>query len=117
MGLRGVPGKSGLQGSLRLPLGWGGVLFVVYLGARPSQRCLQGKGDRGWADAEEQLACSQEGQKIQLGHSSMILFSQNLLVIYLEAARNKTPHGLQHTSLSCPSLSPGVCLNSCSLNQ
>ena len=27
------------------------------------------------------------------------------------------PHGLQHTRLPCPSLSPGVCLNSCPLNQ
>ena len=27
------------------------------------------------------------------------------------------PHGLQHTGLLYPSLSPGVCLNSCPLNQ
>ena len=27
------------------------------------------------------------------------------------------PHGLQHTRLPCPSLSPGVCLNSCPLSQ
>ena len=27
------------------------------------------------------------------------------------------PHGLQHTSLPCPSVSPGVCSNSCPLNQ
>ena len=27
------------------------------------------------------------------------------------------PHGLQHTRLPCPSLSPGVCSNSCPLNQ
>ena len=26
------------------------------------------------------------------------------------------PHGLQHIRLPCPSLSPGVCLNSCSLS-
>ena len=26
------------------------------------------------------------------------------------------PHGLQHTRLPCPSLSPGVCSNSCSLS-
>ena len=26
------------------------------------------------------------------------------------------PHGLQHTSLSCPSLSPRVCSNTCPLN-
>ena len=25
------------------------------------------------------------------------------------------PHGLQHARLSCPSPSPGVCLNSCPL--
>ena len=27
------------------------------------------------------------------------------------------PHGLQHTRLPCPSLSPGICSNSCPLNQ
>ena len=27
------------------------------------------------------------------------------------------PHGCQHTGLSCPSLSPGVCFNSCPLSQ
>ena len=27
------------------------------------------------------------------------------------------PHGLQHARLSCPSLSPGVCENSCPLSQ
>ena len=27
------------------------------------------------------------------------------------------PHGLQHTRLSCPSLSPGVCSNSCALSR
>ena len=27
------------------------------------------------------------------------------------------PHGLQHTRLLCPSLFPGVCSNSCPLNQ
>ena len=27
------------------------------------------------------------------------------------------PHGLQHSRLPCPSLSPGVCSNSCSLSQ
>ena len=26
------------------------------------------------------------------------------------------PHGLQHTRLPCPSLSPGVCSNSCALS-
>ena len=75
---------------LRLSLGWGSVLFVVYLGARPGQRCLPGKRvgvGRCW---EEQLAHRQEGQKVQFGHPSMTLFSQNLLVIYLETARNKT---------------------------
>ena len=27
------------------------------------------------------------------------------------------PHGLQHTGFPCPSLSPGVCLNSCPLSR
>ena len=31
-------------------------------------------------------------------------------------SRSLQPHGLQHTRLPCPSLSPRVCLNSCPLN-
>ena len=32
-------------------------------------------------------------------------------------SRSLQPHGLQHTRLPCPSLSPRVCLNSCPLNR
>ena len=63
MGFHGAQGKSPRK-PLRLSLGWGSVLFVVYLGARPGQRCLLGKGvgvGRCW---EERLVYSQEGQKV-----------------------------------------------------
>ena len=41
----------------------------------------------------------------------MLLFSQSVMSDSLQ------PHGLQRTRLLCPSLSPGVCSNSCPLSQ
>ena len=41
----------------------------------------------------------------------MLLFSHQVLSDPL------LPHGLQHARLPCPSLSPGVCSNSCPLSQ
>ena len=38
-----------------------------------------------------------------------------LLFSHLVMSNSLQPHGLQHTSLPCPSLSPGVCSNSCPL--
>ena len=46
-------------------------------------------------------------------HPFEMLFSVQSLVM----SNSLWPHGLQHTSLHCPSLSPGVCLNSCPLSQ
>ena len=42
--------------------------------------------------------------------SSMLLFSRSVVSNSLQ------PHGLQHARLPCPSLSPGVCSNSCPLS-
>ena len=44
-------------------------------------------------------------------HKLQLLFS--LIVI----SNSLWPHGLQHARLPCPSLSPGVCSNSCTLSQ
>ena len=41
----------------------------------------------------------------------LLLFSHSVMTDSLQ------PHGLQHTRLLCPPLSPGVCLNSCPLSQ
>ena len=41
----------------------------------------------------------------------LLLFSRSVVFSYLR------PHGLQHTRLPCPSLSPRVCSNSCLLLQ
>ena len=43
--------------------------------------------------------------------SNLLLFSHHALSDTLPS------HGLQHARLSCPSLSPGVCLNSCPLSR
>ena len=40
-----------------------------------------------------------------------------LVVVHSVVSDSLRPHGLQHTRLPCPSLSPGVCSNSCPLNQ
>ena len=44
-------------------------------------------------------------------HMSLLLFS------YLVVSNSLQLHGLQHTRLPCPSLSPRVCSNSCPLSQ
>ena len=40
-----------------------------------------------------------------------------LLFSYSVVSASLWPHGLQHSSLPCPSLSPGVCSNSCQLSR
>ena len=45
-----------------------------------------------------------------LNHNSSLLFSCSGVSDSLQ------PHGLQHARLPCPSLSPGVCSNSCPLS-
>ena len=40
-----------------------------------------------------------------------------LLFTHSVVSNSFQPHGLQHTRLPCPSLSPRVCSNSCPLNQ
>ena len=44
-------------------------------------------------------------------HLLLLLFSHYVVSDYL------WPHGLQHARLPCPSLSPGVCSNSCPWSQ
>ena len=41
----------------------------------------------------------------------LLLFSRSLMFTSLQ------PHEMQHARLPCPSVSPGVCSNSCSLSQ
>ena len=46
-----------------------------------------------------------------------IMLIQMLLFSRLIVSDSLRPHGLQHTRLPCPSLSPGVCSDSCPLSQ
>ena len=50
----------------------------------------QGRWFASGAGFEQCALANYAGQKVQFGHPSMTLFNQNLLVIYLETARNKT---------------------------
>ena len=49
--------------------------------------------------------------KRHIYHSLLLLFSHSVV------SDSFPPHGLQHTRLPCPSLSPEVCSNSCPLSQ
>ena len=42
---------------------------------------------------------------------------QQMLFSCSVVSNSLQPHGLQHTRLPCPSLSPGICSNSCPLSQ
>ena len=46
--------------------------------------------------------------------SSLVIY---YIVVSVSHVQLFAPHGLQHTRLPCPSLSPEVCLNSCPLSQ
>ena len=57
--------------------------------------------------------------KIDFNISSLNFFKKDLrlslLFMHSVVSNSLWPHGLQHTSLPCPSPSPGVCSNSCPL--
>ena len=42
---------------------------------------------------------------------------QQILFSCSVVSNSLQPHGLQHTRIPCPSLSPGICSNSCPLSQ
>ena len=58
----------------------------------------------------KERACWSEGGSVCFLYP-LLLFSRSVMSNSLQ------PRGLQHTRLSCPSPSPGVCSNSCPLNQ
>jgi len=49
--------------------------------------------------------------------SNTLLLNLLLLFSHSVVSDSLWPHGLQHNRLPCPSLSPGVCSNSCLLNR
>ena len=44
-------------------------------------------------------------------------FSVYCIILLLVTSESLQPHGVQHARLPCPSLSPGVCSNSCPLSR
>ena len=56
-------------------------------------------------------SCFIFGSPKQIEHLINVLFNHSIL------SDSLWPHGLQHSRLPCPSLSPRVCSNSCSLSQ
>ena len=54
---------------------------------------------------------------IAWGYSLFMVTVTELLFSHLVMSNSLWPHGLQHASLPCPSLSPGVCSNSCQLSR
>ena len=67
--------------------------------------CFQIDKSVFWMDFAAQSTCWRVSLSLQL------LFPHSVV------SDSLWPHGLQHTRLSCPSLSPGVCSNSCPLSQ
>ena len=48
---------------------------------------------------------------VNVGNPNSVKFSHSIV------SDSFQPHGLQHAKLPCPSLSPGVCSNSCLLSR
>jgi len=67
--------------------------------------CFQIDKSVFWMDFAAQSTCWRVSLSLQL------LFPHSVV------SDSLWPHGLQHTRLSCPSLSPGVCSNSCPLSR
>ena len=59
----------------------------------------------------------EEGATEKSGEISDDRNSPLLVVVQLVMSESLPPHGLQHTRLPCPSLSPRVGSNSCPLSQ
>ena len=53
------------------------------------------------------------GKGFSFSPLSMLAVTLSLLFGHSVLSDSLQPHGLQHTRLSCPSPSPGVCANSC----
>ena len=71
-----------------------------------------GRRHEGDATSGDFHLSAQEGKGSVLGEQSPPV---NYLVLVI--SNSLQPHGLQHTRLPCPSLSPGVCSDSCPLSQ
>ena len=52
-------------------------------------------------------------------YTCMLWYTNFLLLLFSRSVKSKSlwPHGLQHTRLPCPSLSPRICPDSCPLSQ
>ena len=63
---------------------------------------------RAWQPTPLFLSGEFHGQRtLESSYSPVSQFSHSIVFNYLQ------PQGLQHTRLACPSLTPGVCSNSC----
>ena len=86
--------------------------------------------DRCWSWSSNTLAtwCEEPGKTLMMGKTIRHLRNWNkkavgpqrawgelLLLLFSPSVVSESlqPHGLQHTKFPCPSLSPGVCSNSC----
>ena len=106
-----------IEGSRRYGCGWckgGQELTVGVAGWVPVliiQFCLCGLESLQNKMCLETLPRSRSQPRQRKGERVLLLCSRSVLSSSLQ------PHGLQHTRLPCPSLSPRVCSNSCPLSQ
>ena len=68
-------------------------------------------------DGGEEGATEKSGEISDDRNSPLTTPSQLVVVVQLVMSESLPPHGLQHTKLPCPSLSPRVGSNSCPLSQ
>ena len=118
------PGELQSIGSQRIRHDWetnththiGGNMFKDIHG-------ITAQGERGWSLSQCSSWEKKEEDRSYMMHmqesnscmsSLMLLLSSH---VWLCHVRLFQPHELQHTRLSFPSLSPGICSNSCPLSQ
>ena len=76
--------------------------------------------EKHWSMCVEYLVTFYSSHKSFLSLSDLLNAKYQMLLLFFSLSvmlNSLRPHGLQHARLSCPSLSPGVCSNSCPLSR
>ena len=97
---------------------------LIYFSANPLALCSGSSS--GWLLSWQQKDCSSsrphiytpyhrepERDSVSKNSQQKSLWTKIISCSVAKSCLTLWPHGLQHTRLPCPSLSPGACLNSC----
>ena len=98
-----------------------GELSHPVTGVQPNKRTESMKSHYGLSPQENQGMLKGSHQWVFKHHGQSTVYWHNSHTAQFSSVAQSCPtlwpHGLQHARLPCPSLSPGVCLNSCPLSQ